>query len=162
MKIFSKKRLIVILMIISLLVAYPSCRSQNVEVHMFADLVECKAMASTSSNNSHIAIFDSPDEDKYLDKLPYTDFFAFSYASEELQFELFAYEFANQGDAKQYYKNVTGKDYQGTITFSDVEGMIYYRRIVVKDNMAFTVYAEPSEAKNVIKFINERFSIKVV
>ena len=162
MKMFTKNRLVFISIVISLVITCTSCKTESIQVHIFENLAECEAITLDAFTSVQITRADVPDGDQYLKGLTYTDFFACSYSSNELSFDLFAYAFPSQDVAKEYYQNVTGKENGGTATFSDVSGMTYYRRIAIMDNMAYSVYTTPADAETVIALLNEAFSVRIV
>lgn len=151
---------VLILLSISTLLA--ACRMRTFDVHMFSDLSECYTIESLGKVNEQIIVYDSPYEDKYIGKLEYNEFYACSYLCDELQFDLFAYEFSDHITAKKYFEAVTGKEDIRATTFSDVKGLRSYRRIVIDDNYAYAVYTTVSQADVVTDLLNQMFSRKVI
>ena len=157
-----KKQMLIMLISLSILIILSSCGAKKLEVNMFADLSECYAIELLETSDVQITLYDSPIEDEYIGNLEYANYYACHYLSSEVQFDLFAYEFYDQETAKQYFKNVTGKEDDRTVTYSDLEGFSSYRRIVISDNSVYSVYTAASDAEAVIEIINQIFSRKIV
>ena len=129
---------------------------------MFSDLSECSAIEAENAEGVEITVYDSPDKDKYIKDLAYTNFYACTYSSAELQFHLFAYEFSDQATAQAYFANATGQDATRTPFYLDWRGLTTYERIVINNNLAYTVRAKASDRDAVIEIINRIFSEEII
>lgn len=144
------------------MIAFCSCGPKDVEVYIFSDLSECHTIEIEKPNGVQVTSYDSPAGDQYIKELIYNDYYAFNYSSDEAQFDLFAYEFPDQATAQEYFKNATGTDTTKAVTFSDSQGLTTYRRVVISNNLAYSVLAKASDADAAIEIINQLFSEKIV
>ena len=152
----------IILIALGLIITMCSCGPSDLEIYMFSDLSECRAIGSEELEGVQVTLYDSPAKDKYIKDLLYADYYACNYSSADLQFDLFAYEFPDQATAQVYFKNATGKDTTQTATFSISQGLMTYRRIVISNNLAYSVRTQVSDADAVIEIINQIFSEKII
>ena len=86
-----------------------SCGKRSTDVYIFEDINECSNISNLTYSNGYVIEYENPNDDKYLKNLVYNDFYVAVYESEELRFEIFAYEFDSYESAKKYFKNATGK-----------------------------------------------------
>ncbi len=154
-------RIICFSLIFILLLSLCSCRNFEIDVHIFSDIEECKNITNLKPDNDVVEIYDSPKGDKYINKLEFQDFFGCKYISDDFSFELFAYEFYSSDIAMSYFQNATGKKNDPNPTFSTVSGIGFYRRIVVSDSMAYTVYCKNSDSEKVVDFLNSWFCVDI-
>lgn len=138
-----------------------SCKTENLDIHMFANLEECQRIKNMVIDNAEVIIYTSPVKDEFLKELEFREWFGCEYVSENLSFELLAYEFSNNDIAMTYFKNATGKKNDPNPTFCDSTGMRYFTRIVVVDNMAYTICCKKSNKENVVEFLNSWFTVDV-
>ena len=155
------KKLLIFAVIFILVLGLYSCGSFEVDVHIFSDIEECQGIQSLKSEDAKVIIFDSPEEDKYLNDLQYQKFFACEYTSDDLNFKLFAYEFANAEKAMEYFKSATGKENDPNPTFSNSSGMGWYERIVVNKNNAYSVCCKTVHKDKMSEFLNSCFTIEI-
>ena len=158
----SLKILLIVLITLSLMIAFCSCGPKDVEVYIFSDLSECRTIEIEKPNGVQVTSYDSPAGDQYIKELIYNDYYACNYSSAEVQFDLFAYEFPDQATAQEYFKNATGQDTTKTVTYLDSQGVTTYRRVVISNNLAYSVLAKASDADATIEIINQLFSEKIV
>lgn len=155
----SKKILIgVLILVLSCLCA---CGIEPLDVHIFADINECQRIQTLMTMDAELKVFTSPQEDKHLKDLEYQEFFGCEYSSEELAFELFAYEFANGDTAITYFKNATGKENNPNPTFSNSSAMGVYDSVVVNGNKAYSVRCKATQKEKVTEFLNGIFTAEV-
>ena len=147
---------LILLMVSSLLLS--SCQIPNIEVYIFTDLNECSNIKDLTYSAEKIREYENPNGDKYLKELVYTDFYAASYESEELSFEIFAYEFDSAESAQKYFNNVTGKNVSLDTNFSSSKGMGEFRLVVIDQKYAYTVTSSSKEAEILKKSLCEIFS----
>ena len=130
-------------------------------VYMFADMEECKSIASADGSFSEYADASS---DKNIKGLNYTDFFAGKYDSGDFRFEIFAYEFDSVDSARTYFKKVTGKNSRDMETNFSLSSGIFSSRarmVVFNNNLAYIVYIPTMDVKDAAEFLSEVFSIKI-
>jgi len=99
-------------------------------------------------------------KDKYLKDMKPINSYLGEIEFQGKDFTFFVYEFSSVIDAKQYFKNITGKNIDRDSGFSE-SGNYYFsnRTIVYKDNKAY--YIRGGYYKDyirLIKFINNSFS----
>lgn len=135
-----------------------SCKITSNDVYIFSDINECQSIKDSVRENVNIKIYDSPVNDKYLKQIPYREWFGCKVTSDDMTFELFAYEFLNADFAMRYFESVTQKKNNPNPTFSSGSGMNLYHRIVVDENNAYAVYCSKKDQSRVIEFLNSRFT----
>ena len=125
---------------------------------IFSDISEMETLAS----DERFDRYDNPSEDRKLDGLLYDVAVCGEYSSDELSFEIFAYEFESPDIAKQYFENVTGKviDDRDRM-FNFVSGHTVFELIVVCNEKAYSVYTTTSQKEQLKAFLGEIFSVKV-
>lgn len=148
--------------ILLLLLSLCSCKTNEIDVHIFSDMEECQEIKGLESDNIDLEIYDSPVEDKYLKKLEFQEFFGCKYSSDDLTFELFAYVFSNIENAMEYFENGTGVSSDLNPNFISSAGISSYSRIVVSENKAYVVYCKKADKENVINFLNSCFSVDII
>lgn len=158
-----KKILRYIIAVITLLIMSAvicSCGPGIMDFYIFSDIDECNNIEAFKSEDATITIYDSPDLDKNLGDLAYNDFFAAYYDSNELKFEIFAYEFVDSDSAKEYFTKVTGKKSLET-NFSASGGMTKYRVIVIDEYRVYCAYTSLKDSEDLKLFLGEIFSKKI-
>ena len=156
------RRLLILPFMLSLMIAFCSCGPKDFEVYIFSDLSECRTIEIEKPDGVQVTSYDSPAGDPYIKELIYNDYYACNYSSDEVRFDLFAYEFPDQATAQEYFKNATGKDTTKAVNFSDSQGLTTYRRVVISNNLAYSVLAKASDADASIEIINKVFSEKII
>ena len=136
-----------------------SCRTQVWDFYIFNEISELKEIEN--SVETEITVYNEVSKDKYLKDLKYNDYFGCKYTSNQLEFEIFAYEFVDKSTADNYYKKVTGKTNEHKTVFSDVAGMNNFRRIVVHENKAYSVYCSANKSEEVLSFIKTYLPVKL-
>ena len=106
---------------------------------MFHEIEECYDIVG-ELDESCIFFYEDPSEDADSEGLEYVKFFGLAYDADDCAFRLFAYEFADADTAKHYFSNVTGKSIVLDTDFSESSGMGRFRRIVISENRAYSVY----------------------
>ena len=109
---------------------------EDVDYYIFKNIEECEKIETLNFTEQKITKYENPDKDKKLKSLQYEAFYGAKYESKEVDFEIFAYEFATEEDAEAYYKNAAGKEPTDKSTFAwsrhaysaDFE-VIYYNRV---------------------------------
>lgn len=144
-----------------MLICLCACNAPEVQICMFSNIAECNNIDFVKAPEAEITIYDTPAKDENLKKLEYDAFFGCLYSSNDVSFELFAYEFYSTEAAVTYFENTTGKVGTVPISYSSSTGMISYRRIVTNENMAYTVRCKPEDKEMVLGFINSWFSVDI-
>lgn len=152
---------IAIFILIFVLSCLCACRNEPLDVHIFVDIKECQRLQTPMTMDAGVKIFSSPQEDKHLKGLEYQAFFGCEYSSEELSFELFAYEFADEDTAMAYFNHATGKENDPNPTFSNTSAMGVYDSVVVSENKAYSVRCKATQSEKVTEFLNGIFTVEV-
>lgn len=121
------------------------------EYFIFQTIDECEKLIPADQNDLIIEQYASPDKDKNLKDLSYESFFGMKFHSNELEYEIFAYEFVDSNSAFKYYINVTGQNsYEKELPLDDNDenkrlssskGMSSYRLIAVYQHRAYVIVA---------------------
>ncbi len=125
-------------------------------VCIYSDISECQLMS-----DENFVLYDSPSADPNLDDLVYSSSFCGSYISENMQFEIFAYEFIDDENAKSYFSNATGKIDSLDKNFTSSYGLRKYQLVVLEKNKAYTVTSPKKYSKKVESFLLNCFSNKI-
>lgn len=138
-----------------------SCSDKNMDYYIFQDIEECQNIISLNYTNGEFVAYNNPNNDKNLKDLKHIDFFAGKYKSDELIFEIYAYQFENANEARRYFNNVTGKNAELETNFSSSQGISQYRLIVIDGEYAYCVTTSKSNAQELIKVLEKIFSKKI-
>jgi len=114
---------------------------------MFQNLDECKQLMTYEQTPSDIYVHATPTEDPYSNNLQCKSFWGMDYYSENMNYEIFAYEFLTKDDALRYYINATGEtDRANKIPLEESDKNIVWLRtfgensyhiIAIKENKAY-------------------------
>lgn len=138
-----------------------SCGPGIMDFYIFSDIDECNNIEAFKSEDATITIYDSPDLDKNLGDLAYNDFFAAYYDSNELKFEIFAYEFVDSDSAKKYFERETGIETDISTRFLASGGIKTYNVIVIDDCNAYCANTSQKDSEDLKLFLGEIFSKKI-
>lgn len=157
----SRKIYIFATSLILMLIIFCSCGVETIHVKIFSEISECENIDALKSESAIIEIYDTTKKDYSLHDLVASDFYGCNYEDSDLQFELFAYVFFSEEEAKKYFANVTGKKSDLDINFSDSIGADYYRRVVIYGKSAYWVKSKKEYSDKINDFINQCFSIEI-
>jgi hypothetical protein len=132
---------------------------------MFQDLDECKELMHYEQLPAEIKEYTDPQIDKNFKNFEYERFWGMSYHSENLDYEIYAYEFTNAEAVLKYCRQVsknnnTHIDESGTLYLTQLGGGEYII-FVVKDNMAYKLVAYNTPNFKINNMLSKVFSIKV-
>ena len=77
------------------------------EYYIFEDIEACESLISAEKTSAAFERYETPKNDKKVKDLHYLEFFGGKYKSDELKYEIFAYEFEDSDSALRYYVNET-------------------------------------------------------
>ena len=133
------------------------------DYYIFADIYECDNLLQTEDDKTVITRL-SPEQDKKLKDNKYVEFRGAEYSSPELHFKIFAYEFADADGAKQYFRNVTGKDITFDNTFSlscgGLRGSLTL--IVIDGSNAYRIRSTAKDYKELDALLKEFFNVNIM
>lgn len=129
------------------------------EVRVFADLAECENIEAKKTDGAMVTVYDTSDKDKYRKGLDYNRFYGCHYDSDEMKFELFAYEFSTDQAAQEYFKNATGKTDEQTTNFSSSKGMTRFCRVVIHEKNAYVIECQNEYLDETTGYLSECFSL---
>jgi hypothetical protein len=131
------------------------------QYYIFANISECKGLEELNFNNSELTVFASSDEDELLRSLPYQKFYGARYVSDELNFEIFAYEFDSPAVAKAYFNRAIGENYDADVNYIAAGGAIKYELSVLYYEKAYHVNGYVKESELLEETLSEIFSKRV-
>ena len=104
-----KKRYVLFIIVFAVaLVAFSSCSTYDTEkvliTKYFTDIEQFSVM------DEYVTKDLSPDDDKYLKDIPYAESYTKQLEFEGKKYQVYAYEFNNVEDARNYFKAVSGRD----------------------------------------------------
>lgn len=155
---------IVVLIICTILIGCFYARSNFVgpkgnDVYIFADITECEGFSIRE--DIQFSIYDTPIKDSNIGTLSYERFIGGYYTLNNIDFELFAYEFNDSLSAKEYFSKTTGKSDELNTNFSINRGMLTYRLIVIDDKRAYTISSKAENGDEISELLAETFSVKI-
>lgn len=153
------KKKLCILITILIAVVFNSCSSLYMEYYIFSDIDDFEQIEEDYSEEITIEKYDSPEKDKNIKKLSYTDFYAAEYSCKEFEFEIFAYEFESKDIAKEYFKNATDRESENDESFLEWGGIGGSEIVVLDDERTYVV--STSVPKKTKEFLSQIFSIKI-
>ena len=147
-----------IVLLLFLLIFYGFQKIDQTEYRIFADIAECEQIVSNKPDGAQIEVYETAEKDKYLRNLEYEAFFGAKYASSEMRFQLFAYDFADSETARAYFEAVTGKD-GALITDVLAESGLFSSDLIVRvDDKAYRVKMPSGYTRRVTDYLNEIFT----
>lgn len=163
--------LIVAFLLIAGFVIYMLIFSSPNEYFIFQTIDECEQLISTDQTDLLIERYASPEKDKNLKELSYESFFGMKFHSNEMEYEIFAYEFVDSNSALKYYINVTGQSsYEKELPLSDdkenkrlssSKGKSSYRLIAVYQDKAYVIVAPKQFEEAINKLLGTTFSCQL-
>lgn len=162
--------IVVILLIVGFVIYMLNYSSPN-EYFIFQTIDECERLVSADQTDSIVERYVSPEKDKNLKNLSYESFFGMNFHSNELEYEIFAYEFVDSNSALKYYINVTGQNsYKKELPLDDdnenkrlssSKGTLSYRLIAVFQNKAYVIFAPQQYEDAINKMLATAFSFQL-
>ena len=147
-----------IVLLLFLLIFYGFQKIDQTEYRIFADIAECEQIVSNKPDGAQIEVYKTAEKDKYLRNLEYEAFFGAKYASSEMRFQLFAYDFADSETARAYFEAVTGKD-GALITDVLAESGLFSSDLIVRvDDKVYRVKMPSRYTRRVTDYLNEIFT----
>ncbi len=133
------------------------------DYYIFQNIEECEGLIPDYQSDIIVERYDTPSRDKDIKKLTYSDFFGMKFKSDELEYEIFAYEFDNPEFALEYFNNCTGQKRtlnQGVNkTYSGSLGMFgQYDLVLVFENRAYKLNSPKNYANEINDLFGETFS----
>lgn len=139
--------------------------------YIFQDIKECEKLIPAEQSDLVIEKYASPYKDESLEELSYENFWGMNFNSNELKYEIFAYEFIDSDSALKYYINVTGQNsYEKELPLSNdndnkrlsaTKGMTSYRLVAVYQNKAYLIVAPKEYEKAINKLLADTFSYQL-
>ena len=138
---------------------------------IFQDLDECKLLKWYEQTAAAIDEYLDPKVDKSYKGLEYQSFWGMKYRSENLSYEIFAYEFNSKDNALKYYIDATGDDkYADRLPVEDSNKNILwlktfrdneYQIIVIEGNKAYKLVSSNLIIDKIDEMLSVVFSVKV-
>ena len=121
-----------------------SCGNPLVKYYIFEDIEEFEALAETEYSNAKLTVLDTYGDDSDISGLSCLKFFIAEFYSDEVSFEIYAYEFDRTEDSKLYFENATGKKNVADTTFCSSKGVgvdfkSRYELVVIDEERAYKV-----------------------
>jgi len=154
------KLVIYVMLTVVICSVFCSCSISTNSVYIFSDIVECNNLESNKSNAANVITLDSVDDDPNLNELEYNEFYAIKYESQDMKFEIFAYEFTNRENAKSYFESSAKRDCVSSRDFYVSTTLISYTVRVLDGERAYILYSKPKYKEAIDKYLSEAFSIE--
>lgn len=158
-----KKIIIVVMCLCLCLSCLGACGSEeDLQWYIFTDIEECSNIELYKHADATIEYYSTPEKDRKLKDLPYHSFFGVNYKSDELSFELFAYEFQNEAATRKYFKNHTGKDTDYNSNFCSSWGSTSFEIVIYHGTCAYVAYTKPKQRHELREFFEKVFSVNIM
>ena len=155
------KKLIISIILIAFCSGLCSCIPKEPICYIFEDISECENIEKLKSEDAVVTVYDSPDSDKNLGDLQYDDFYCASYKSNNLDFEIFAYDFVDSDSAKEYYNKETKLGCDSDATFHTSKGMSLYDIIALEYDKVYIAKSSAKDSDDLNSFLNKVFSKRI-
>ena len=133
----------------------------NTDYYIFESIEECEKIETLNFTEQKITKYENPDKDKKLKSLQYEAFYGAKYESKEVNFEIFAYEFATEEDAEAYYKKAAGEKTADKSAYSASGGMFIADFEVKYYNKVYRVKTTSNDLFEIKDALGTIFSIQV-
>ena len=133
-------------------------------VYMFQEIEECENLIHYEQIDSTITRYHDANIDPNIKGFEYKSFFGMYYQSDNMEFEIFAYEFTNKENAFTYYAIVNEDEYislEKEATFTKVHGQNNYEIIVARSNKVYKLTTSNLMIDQIDKMLSTVFSIKI-
>ncbi len=154
------KKILVSIVLIIMCIGLCSCFPEEPVFYIFEDINECENIEKLKSDDATVTVYDTPSADKNLGDLQYDDFYCASYESDDLDFEIFAYDFVDSDTAKEYFRKETGL-HEIRDTHFLASGGTKYRIIVLDDDRGYITTFKTHDLEEVKTFLTRVFSKKI-
>ena len=142
-----------------------------VYMYIFKNFDECKNLMSYEQIPSEIVEYVDAKIDTSHNGIEYKTFWGMKYQSENIEYEIFAYEFSGKDDALKYYINVTENDdlaemiplddSDKNILGSKIIGEEKYHIIVIAGNKAYKLISSNLLIDKIDEMLSTVFSVKI-
>ena len=133
----------------------------DMDVYIFQDINECKRLELLDYKNSEIEYYQVSEDENYSLEMIAEKFYGIRFVSDELKFDLFAYEFENGEDAKEYFRRATGKKEELDRNFLVSSGLLSYKVIAINENKAYIASTSNKYSGELQTLLSEIFSVKL-
>lgn len=132
---------------------------------MFEDFNECKQLMNYGEIEAEVKVYDDPTTDKDYTDIVYKTFWGMSYMSEDLNYEIFAYEFDNRQSALKY-SSIAAEDDEASC---DEYGIYWikmftpneYIIVVMENNFVYKIVSPKDSNYKIDKMLSSMFSQKI-
>lgn len=154
------KLIIYVILSVVICSVFCSCHVSSDSVHIFSDISECNYLEANKSNDANITKYDFADNDIYLNDLEYNEFYAIKYESQNMKFEIFAYEFIDSVTAKSYFESSAKRDCISDKDFYVSTTLTNYIIRVLDGERAYILYSKPKYKEAIDSYLSYAFSIE--
>ena len=158
-----KTRLLVIVLVCACFVLLFSMMfykaSQPINIYMFSDISECLQIDGTES--AMVTKYNDSSRDEHLKGLSFVSSYGANYVSDELEFEIFAYEFESCDLSRDYFYNATQIDMDRDMNFYSHQGPDYYTITVINGKNAYRILTSSSMRTAMDGYLSLIFSLKL-
>ena len=157
------RRKAIAIIVVCFVISLTACTTTESNYRIFENISECEKIEANMAEDATITKYRTPEADQNLKGLSYNAFFAAYYDSPDMSFTIFAYEFANNDAAKQYFKNSTGKTSKTDVNFSCSTGLLSNdeRGVFIDGNNAYTILSPLEHSDEVYDYLEQCFSLKL-
>lgn len=152
----------VLLLLVIFVQVFSSFNSiRDMDVYIFRDISECEKLESLDYKNAKIEYRERSDDKNFNSEMTIKSFYGAHFVSDELEFDIFAYEFEGNEDAKNYFKRATGKNVDLDRNYSASSGAFSFEVVVIDGNKAYIALASSKYTKELQNVLGEIFSVKL-
>ena len=106
------------------------------DCYIFQSIDECEALIPNDQSEVKIERYATPNADKDLKDIPYESFFGMQFKSDEMKYQIFAYEFEDFESALKYFVNASGTSYSYEEDRATIEQYDYALYFVAKNPLS--------------------------
>ena len=130
----------------------------SMELYMFEEIEQCEKIVENKSEDAIVTVMETPSTDKKLRSLPYEEFWGCEYASDEMEFTLYAYVFQDYDTASKYYRRAASRTSNDSIEFSISGNFFHYTNVMISDTRVCAVYTKGKHEKATRDYLNSIFT----
>ena len=152
---------VLLLLVVFVQVFFSFKSISGMDFYIFQDINECKKLESLDYKEVKIEYCESSDDKYFSSDMIIKNFYGAHFASAELKFDLFAYEFENKEDAKSYFKRATGKNDELDRNFLASSGAYSFKVVAIDENKAYIASTSNKYSKELQDALGTIFSVKL-
>ena len=126
------------------------------QINIFSDISECNALNALKVNDQSLV-------DRYIKGIPYVDSYAYKLKYNSKTFKIYAYEFENIDDAKEYYSMIWGHTSEKEVDYNMSGSSFFTSKLIVRNGVnVYRVEAGNAFAyTDIMHHLNSVFTVQI-